>query len=119
MVRIAKSLAASSHVKVALRVCAWRQPVISAAKLLRMSHRLWRGAENHGNGCSRRRRRMRIRLGRVLVLTAVAGAALYTVVTIQSSGAAALFRENRRCCQLSFLRNVRVTLDEIRGLTEY
>ena len=62
---------------------------------------------------------MRIRPGRVLVLAAVAGAALYTLVTIQSSGAAALFRENRRCCQLSFLRNVRVTLDEIRGLTEY
>jgi len=62
---------------------------------------------------------MRIRLGRVLVLAGVAAAALYTLVTVQSSGAAALFRENRRCCQLSFLRNLRVTLDEVRGRTEY
>ena len=62
---------------------------------------------------------MRIRRGRLLVLAGVVAAALYTGVTIQRSGAAALFRENRRCCQLSFLRNLLVTLDEIRGLTEY
>ena len=62
---------------------------------------------------------MRIRRGRLLVLVGVAAAALYTGVTIQRSGAAALFRENRRCCQLSLMRNLLVTLDEIRGLTEY
>jgi FkbM family methyltransferase len=44
---------------------------------------------------------------------------LAALVMIQRSGAAALFLENRRCCHLSFARNVHVTLDETRGLTEY
>jgi FkbM family methyltransferase len=43
----------------------------------------------------------------------------YTVVAVQRSGAVALFRENRQCCQLSFVRNLRVTADEMRGATEY
>lgn len=62
---------------------------------------------------------MRIRTGRSLILAGVVGTAVYTFVTIQRSGAAALFLENRRCCQLSFMRNLQVTLDEIRGRSEY
>jgi FkbM family methyltransferase len=62
---------------------------------------------------------MKIRIGSSFVLAGVVGVVLCTVVTIQRSGAAALFLENRRCCQLSFMRNLQVTLDEIRGLTEY
>ena len=62
---------------------------------------------------------MGIRIGRLLVLSAVVVTALYMFLTIQRSGAAALFRENRLCCQLSLLRNLQVTLAEIRGLTEY
>jgi Methyltransferase FkbM domain len=62
---------------------------------------------------------MRIRIGTSLVLAGVVAIALYIFVTIQRSGAAALFLENRRCCQLSFMRNLHVTLDETRGLTEY
>jgi FkbM family methyltransferase len=62
---------------------------------------------------------MRIRIGRLLVLAGVVVTALYTFVTIQRSGAAQLFLENRRCCQLSLMRNLRVTLDEIRGRKEY
>jgi len=62
---------------------------------------------------------MRIRIGTSLVLAGVVATALYTFVTIQRSGAGALFLENSRCCQLSFMRNLQVTLDETRGLTEY
>ena len=62
---------------------------------------------------------MRIRIGRSLLLAGVVAAALYTSVTIQRSGATGLFLENRRCCQLSVMRNLQVTLDEVRGLTEY
>jgi FkbM family methyltransferase len=62
---------------------------------------------------------MRIRIGPSLALAGVAATALCTFVTIQRSGAAVLFLENRRCCQLSFMRNLQVTLDELRGLTEY
>ena len=62
---------------------------------------------------------MRIRLGPSLLLAGVVAAALFTSVTIQRSGATVLFLENRRCCQLSFMRNLQVTLDELRGLTEY
>jgi FkbM family methyltransferase len=62
---------------------------------------------------------MRIRIGTSLVLAGVVATALYIFVTVQRSGAAALFLENRRCCQLSFMRNLQVTLDETRGLTEY
>ena len=59
---------------------------------------------------------MRIRIGLSLVLAGVVATALYTFVSIQRSAAAALFLENRRCCQLSFMRNLQVMLDEIRGL---
>lgn len=45
--------------------------------------------------------------------------ALCTVAVIQRSGATALFRENRRCCQLSFMRNLQVTFYEAGGLTKY
>lgn len=45
--------------------------------------------------------------------------ALCTVAVIQRSGATALFRENRRCCRLSFLRNLQVTFYEAGGLTKY
>lgn len=45
--------------------------------------------------------------------------ALFTVAVIQRSGATALFRENRRCCQLPFLRNLQVTFYEAGGLTKY
>jgi FkbM family methyltransferase len=62
---------------------------------------------------------MRSRIGRLLILAAVVATALGTLVAIQRSGAAALFLENRRCCQLSFMRNLLVTLDEIRGQTRY
>ena len=61
---------------------------------------------------------MRIRFGPSLLLGVVA-TALCTLVTIQRSGATSLFLENRRCCQLSFMQNLQVTLDELRGLTEY
>jgi FkbM family methyltransferase len=62
---------------------------------------------------------MRIRIGPSLVLAGVVATAFYTFVSIQRSGAAALFLENRRCCQLSFMRNLQVMLDEIRGLRKY
>ena len=62
---------------------------------------------------------MTIRIGPSLLLAGVVATALYTLVTIQRSGATSLFLENRRCCQLSFVRNLQVTLDELRGLTEY
>ena len=61
---------------------------------------------------------MRIRFGPSLLVGVVA-TALCTLVTIQRSGATSLFLENRRCCQLSFMQNLQVTLDELRGLTEY
>ena len=60
---------------------------------------------------------MTIRIGPSLLLAGVVATALYTLVTIQRSGATSLFLENRRCCQLSFMRNLQVTLDELRGLT--
>ena len=56
---------------------------------------------------------------RTLLLVGLVAAALFTVVAIERSGAAALFLKNRRCCQLSFMRNLRVTLDELRGVTKY
>jgi FkbM family methyltransferase len=61
---------------------------------------------------------MRIRVGPALVLTAVV-VMVAGGVAIQRSGAAALFQKNRECCQLSFIRNLRVTLGEIRGRTRY
>lgn len=60
-----------------------------------------------------------MRIGRVLVLVGLVAIALYVGVALQRSNAAALFRENRRCCQLSFVRNLQVTLEEIGGVTEY
>jgi FkbM family methyltransferase len=62
---------------------------------------------------------MRVRVRRSLVLVAVVVAAVCIFVTVQRSGAAELFLENRLCCQLSFTRNLQVTLDETRGRTEY
>ena len=59
---------------------------------------------------------MRIRFGPLLLLGVVA-TALCTLVTIQRTGATSLFLENRRCCQLSFMQNLQVTLDELRGQT--
>ena len=62
---------------------------------------------------------MRIRIGPRLLWAGVVATALFTSVTIHRSGATVLFLENRRCCQLSFMRNLQVTLDELSGLTEY
>jgi Methyltransferase FkbM domain len=45
--------------------------------------------------------------------------ALCTVAALQHSGATTLFQENRRCCQLSFMRNLQVTFYEAIGLTKY
>jgi FkbM family methyltransferase len=62
---------------------------------------------------------MKVRSSRSVALTAIVVIALCTLVAIQRSGAAGLFQENRRCCQLSFLRNLQVTLQETRGWREY
>lgn len=62
---------------------------------------------------------MSIRIGPSLVLAGVVATALYTFVAIQRSGAGAIFLENRRCCHLSLMRNLQVTLNQIRGLAEY
>ncbi len=40
-------------------------------------------------------------------------------MAIQRSGAAALFLENRRCCELPFVRNVEVTYNETLDHTRY
>src|SRR5688572_21319325 len=77
------------------------------------------GARQDCYRSSPRRRRMRIRIGRLLVFAGVVLTALYTFVTLQRSGAAELFLENRRCCQLSFMRTLQVTLDQTRGRREY
>jgi FkbM family methyltransferase len=62
---------------------------------------------------------MKIRVGRALVVAGVVAAAVCTFVGIQDGRATALFLENRQCCQLSFMRNLQVTLSEISGLTTY
>ena len=62
---------------------------------------------------------MRIRTGPMLVLAAVIVCAISIPIMIEQSGAAGLFLENRRCCQLPFMRNLRVTTDEVRGLRTY
>jgi FkbM family methyltransferase len=62
---------------------------------------------------------MRVRIGRSVVVAAVVVTVLCTFVTIQRSGAAELFRENRQCCQLSFMRNLQVTLEESGGRKQY
>ncbi len=57
---------------------------------------------------------------RRLFLSVGAVAALFcTFVVVRHSGAAELFRDNRRCCQLSFVRNLQVTVNELRGRPEY
>jgi len=63
---------------------------------------------------------VKIRIGRVLALVGVVVfTAVCAVAVIHRSGAAELFRANRQCCQLSFMRNVQVTFNEIRGRQEY
>jgi len=62
---------------------------------------------------------MRVRIGRSGVLVAVVVTLLCAFVTIQRSGAAERFRQNRECCQLSFMRNLEVTLGEASGRSEY
>jgi FkbM family methyltransferase len=62
---------------------------------------------------------MRTRIGPSLLLAGGVATALYTSVIIQRSDATVLFLENRQCCQLPFMRNLRVTLDELRGRTKY
>jgi FkbM family methyltransferase len=62
---------------------------------------------------------MRVRIGRSGLLVAIVVTLLCAFVTIQRSGAAELFRGNRRCCQLSFMRNLEVTFDEASGRSEY
>jgi len=53
------------------------------------------------------------------ILAAVVAAILVSVVVVQRSGAAELFAENQRCCQLPFLRNVEVTYKETRKEVRY
>jgi len=60
-----------------------------------------------------------MRIRRSLGLVAVVVTALFAFAVVQRSGATELFRENRQCCQLSFVRNVHVTFDEIRGRQTY
>jgi FkbM family methyltransferase len=62
---------------------------------------------------------MSIRARGWVVMAGVAAALLVTFVVIQRSGASALFLENRRCCELPFLRNVEVTYNETRGQVRY
>jgi FkbM family methyltransferase len=62
---------------------------------------------------------MRIRAGRSLLVAGVVTLGLWTAVSIQRRGATALFLENRRCCQLPFVRNLQVTLYEIGGVRTY
>ena len=45
--------------------------------------------------------------------------ALFVAAAVQRSGATALFQENVRCCQLSWMRNLQVTFYEAGGLTKY
>lgn len=62
---------------------------------------------------------MSFRGGRSLLIAGAVTLAFWTLVSIQRRGATALFVENRRCCQLSVVRNLEVTLGEISGLTKY
>jgi len=62
---------------------------------------------------------MNIRTRGWVVMAGVVAAVLITFVVIQRSGAAALFLENRRCCELPLLRNVEVTYNEARGHVRY
>jgi FkbM family methyltransferase len=54
-----------------------------------------------------------------VVLAGIAAALLISFVQIQRSGAAALFLENRRCCELPFARNVGATYNEMNGKVRY
>jgi FkbM family methyltransferase len=62
---------------------------------------------------------MRIGVRTSVALAGVVVALLLTFVAIQRSGAAAVFLENRRCCELSFVRNVAVTYGETHGGAKY
>ena len=62
---------------------------------------------------------IRTRIRNVIVTGGALAVALCAGVGFQRTGAAALFQENHRCCQLSFLRNVQVTLAEAIGLRKY
>ena len=54
-----------------------------------------------------------------ILAAVVVAAILVSVVVVQRSGAAELFAENQRCCQLPFLRNVEVTYKETRKVVRY
>jgi FkbM family methyltransferase len=54
-----------------------------------------------------------------VALVGIVVALLLTFVVIQRSGAGAVFLENRRCCELPFVRNVGVTYNETRGKARY
>lgn len=63
---------------------------------------------------------MTIPVARGIALTATVVAIVVAgSVMLHRSGAGRLFQNNRRCCQLSFLRDLKVTSDELRGVTEY
>ena len=62
---------------------------------------------------------MRVRIGRLLGLVMVVVVAFGGFAAIRLSRAPELFRENRQCCQLSFMRNVWVTVGELEGRQEY
>src|SRR5688572_30163532 len=68
---------------------------------------------------TQRSRRMKHGNLSVLVLMAFIIGAVSTVAAVRRSGAVELFRENRQCCQLSFLRNLLVTVDEVSGRRTY
>jgi FkbM family methyltransferase len=54
-----------------------------------------------------------------VALAGVVVALLASVVAIQRGGAAELFRENQRCCELPFARNVAVTFSQAWGDATY
>jgi hypothetical protein len=65
------------------------------------------------------RRTISTRIRRLIVSGAATIFVLFTVAVVQRTGATALFRDNHQCCQLSFLRNLQVTLYEAAGLVKY
>jgi FkbM family methyltransferase len=63
---------------------------------------------------------VKIRIGRLLALLGTGVfAAVGAFAIIQRSGAGEIFRGNRRCCELSFMRNVQVTVNEVSGRQRY
>jgi FkbM family methyltransferase len=63
---------------------------------------------------------IRVRTWAILVAVVVlVGAAIMAARVVKREGADALFAENQRCCQLSFLRNVEVTYKEIKKQVRY